>query len=180
MEKRISFIQFSSIRSIAKAVDPYLRQKSKIENQIAGLDEEFKVKAEELLEKLKAKIKADMAAKKEKLEAELEKVNNQISVTEAGVVSMFGFHATDVIKKVMEPNAKGVKETKYIPTDIVSYDTTTKEYVVTLPDEEEALPATTVVSEEVLASADVAETPEPSNDSNEQPSETQANNLPWE
>lgn len=136
MEKRIPFVQFQSVKSVAKAIDPYMRQKARLEAQIEGLDDEFKTKAAEELEKLKARIKAQMAAKQEKLEAEITETNNQIAAIEAGIVSIIGFHVTDLVKKVIEPNDKGIKETKYLPTDIVSYDNATKEFVVTVPDEE--------------------------------------------
>lgn len=136
MEKRIPFVQFQSVRSIAKAIDPYLRQKSRLEAQIEGLDDEFKAKAEELLEKLKEKVKADMAAKKQKLETEILHTNEQIAAMEAGIVGIIGFHVTDLVKKVIEPDAKGNKVTKYLPTDKVSYDTVTKEFVIAIPDED--------------------------------------------
>ena len=138
MEKRIPFVQFQSIKSVAKAIDPYMRQKARLEAQIDGLDDEFKVKAEEELKKLKERLKTQLAAKKEKLEAEIKGTDDQIAAIEAGIVSIIGFHVTDLVKKVIEPNDKGIKETKYLPTDIVSYDTTTKEFVVTVPDEEES------------------------------------------
>ena len=136
MEKRIPFVQFQSVKSVAKAIDPYMRQKARLEAQIDGLDDEFKVKAEEELKKLKERLKAQLAAKKEKLEVEIKGTDDQIAAIEAGIVSIIGFHVTDLLKKVIEPNDKGIKETKYLPTDIVSYDTTTKEFVVTVPDEE--------------------------------------------
>jgi uncharacterized protein YoxC len=144
MEKKIPFMQFQSVKSVAKAIDPFLRQKARLEAQIEGLDDEFKAKAEELLQKLKEKIKVDMAAKKEKLEAEINETNEQIAAIEAGIVSMFGFHVTDLVKKVREPNEKGDLETKYVTTDIVSYDSTTKEFIVTVPDEAENAPETIV------------------------------------
>ena len=138
MEKRIPFVQFQSVKSVAKAIDPYMRQKVRLEAQIDGLDDEFKVKAEEELKKLKERLKTQLAAKKEKLEEEIKGTDDQIAAIEAGIVSIIGFHVTDLVKKVIESNDKGIKETKYLPTDIVSYDTTTKEFVVTVPDEEEA------------------------------------------
>ena len=138
MEKRISFIEFQSVKSVAKAIDPYLRQKARLEAQVEGLDDEFKVKAEEELKKLKERIKTAMAAKKGKLEAEIKGTEDQIAAIEAGIVSIIGFHVTDLVKKVIEPNEKGSKETKYLPTDIVSYDTEAKQYVITVPDEEPA------------------------------------------
>ena len=138
MEKRIPFVQFQSVKSVAKAIDPFLRQKSRLEAQIDGLDDEFKVKAEEELKKLKERLKTQLAAKTEKLESDIAETDNQIAAIEAGIVSIIGFHVTDLVKKVIEPNEKGGKETKYLPTDIVSYDTEAKQYVITVPDEEPA------------------------------------------
>ena len=163
MEKRISFTQFNSVKSVAKAIDPYLRDKARLEAQLAGIDEEFRIKAEEQLEKLKEKIKNDMAAKKEKLEAEIQKAETEISTIEAGIVSIIGFHVTDLVKKVIEPNAKGAKETKYLPTDIVSYDEQNKQYVITVSDESAETPVVPPTTEDVEGSdydKDVAENTE--------------------
>jgi septal ring factor EnvC (AmiA/AmiB activator) len=163
MEKRISFTQFNSVKSVAKAIDPYLRDKARLEAQLAGIDEEFRIKAEEQLEKLKEKIKNDMAAKKEKLEAEIQKAETEISTIEAGIVSIIGFHVTDLVKKVIEPNAKGAKETKYLPTDIVSYDEQNKQYVITVSDESAETPVVPPTTEDVAGSdydKDVAENTE--------------------
>ena len=179
MEKRIPFVQFQSIKSVAKAIDPYMRQKARLEAQIDGLDDEFKVKAEEELKKLKERLKTQLAAKKEKLEAEIKGTDDQIAAIEAGIVSIIGFHVTDLVKKVIEPNDKGIKETKYLPTDIVSYDTTTKEFVVTVPDEE------TPTKE---PECPTPETEEPVEEEDEEVSEREAaeaeaednpNQLPW-
>lgn len=193
MEKRIPFVQFQSVKSVAKAIDPFLRQKSRLEAQVAGLDDEFKVKAEEELKKLKARLKANMAAKKEKLEAEIKGTDDQIAAIEAGIVSIIGFHVTDLVKKVREPNEKGEVETKYVTTDIVSYDNVTKEFVVTAPDEEVVpagdMPAGEDESPEPecpIPSEEEEETEEPIED--EEASEREAageeaaddeNNLPW-
>jgi len=57
----------------------------------------------------------------------------------------------DLVKKVIEPTGKTdpktgkpIKVTKYLPTDIVSYDEATKEYVITVPEEgETVVPPTT-------------------------------------
>ena len=152
MEKRISFTQFNSVKSVAKAIDPYLRDKARLEAQLAGIDEEFRIKAEEQLEKLKEKIKNDMAAKKEKLEAEIQKAETEISTIEAGIVSIIGFHVTDLVKKVIEPNAKGAKETKYLPTDIVSYDEQSKQYVITVSDENAEASVVPPTTEDVAGS----------------------------
>ena len=194
MEKRISFVQFGSVKSIAKAIDPSLRQKARLEAQIEGLDDEFKTKAAEELEKLKARIKANMAAKREKLEAEIKKTEDEIATIESGIVSIIGFHVTDLVKKVIEPNAKGVKETRYIPTDIVSYDSSTKEYVITVPDEEEkaseftdentdiesVLPPTTAEGPGSDFDKDVEETEANAEEEEVKLEEDGTNQMPWD
>ena len=185
MEKRIPFVQFQSVKSVAKAIDPYLRQKGRLQAQIDGLDDEFKVKAEEELKKLKERLKAQLATKKEKLEAEIKGTEDQISAIEAGIVSIIGFHVTDLVKKVIEPNDKGIKETKYLPTDIVSYDNTTKEFVITIPDEETAdaaapeLECPTPEEEEVVEDEVEEEASEHEAAEAEAAAEEDDNNLPW-
>ena len=190
MEKRIPFVQFQSVKSVAKAIDPYMRQKARLEAQIDGLDDEFKVKAEEELKKLKGRLKAQLAAKKEKLESDIAETDNQIAAIEAGIVSIIGFHVTDLVKKVIEPNDKGIKETKYLPTDIVSYDTTTKEFVVTVPDEETPVeepecptpeveePAEEEAPEEVVEEP-VEEEEASEREAAEAEAEDNPNQLPW-
>ena len=116
MEKRISYFEFQSVKSVAKAIDPKLREAEKLEAQIKELAEKYKG------------------------------VQAEISLYEAGVVKNIGFHVTELVKKVMEPtgkeiNGKPVKVTKYLPTDIVTYDDNTKEYVITVPDNEPECPA---------------------------------------
>jgi len=62
---------------------------------------------------------------------------------------VIGFPVDALVKKVIEPgvdvNGQPKKTTKYLPTDIVSYDEKHKQYVITLPDDktpsEEALPS---------------------------------------
>ena len=190
MEKRIPFVQFQSVKSVAKAIDPFLRQKSRLEAQIDGLDDEFKVKAEEELKKLKERLKTQLVAKKEKLESDIAETDNQIAAIEAGIVSIIGFHVTDLVKKVIEPNDKGIKETKYLPTDIVSYDTTTKEFVVTVPDEETPTkepecptpgveePAEEEAPEEVVEEP-VEEEDEEASERETAEAEDNPNQLPW-
>lgn len=165
MEKRISYSHFQQTKNVAKTIDPILRQKARIQAQIDGLEEEFKQKAEEALEKLKQKIKDDMAKKQASLVAQLEEKDKDIAVFEAGIVNNIGFHITDLVKKVIETDANGNKTTKYLPTDIVSYDSTTREYVITVPDEEqpEAEAATEALAEEAEA-----------------PAEEDNNQMPWE
>lgn len=112
MEKRISFFEFQSVKSVAKAIEPKLREQAKIKNQMEKLANEYK------------KCDADIAA------------------LESGVVSLIGFHVQDLIKKVVEDTGRvdkegnPVKVTKYVPTDIVTYDDNAKQYVITICDEE--------------------------------------------
>lgn len=179
MEKRISYSHFQQTKNVAKTIDPILRQKARIQAQIDGLEEEFKQKAEEALEKLKQKIKDDMAKKQASLVAQLEEKDKDIAVFEAGIVNNIGFHVTDLVKKVIETDANGNKTTKYLPTDIVSYDSTTREYVITVPDEEqpEAEAAPEAPAEEAEAPAEEAQ-PEASVE--EVPAEEDNNQMPWE
>lgn len=106
MEKRISFFEFQSVKSVAKAIEPKLREQAKIKSQMEKLAEEYK------------KCDADIAA------------------YEAGIVNVIGFHVQDLVKKIYETrtgkNGEEIKVTKYVPTDDVTYDEATKEYVVTV------------------------------------------------
>lgn len=111
MEKRISYTEFQSVRSVAKACDPIIRKRDTIKRNIEKLVEEYKM------------------------------LDSQIQTLEAGIKNIIGFRAEELVKKVMEPtgavgkDGKPVKNTKYVPTSIVSYDETTKQYVITTPDE---------------------------------------------
>ena len=113
MEKRISYFEFQSVKSVAKAIDPMVREKEKLEAQVKELAEKYKA------------------------------VQAEIGLYEAGVVKNIGFHVTDLVKKVIEPTGKTdaktgkpIKVTKYLPTEIVSYDEATKEYVIAVPEDE--------------------------------------------
>lgn len=110
MEKRISYSQFQSVKCVAKACDPLISKRNTIKSKI------------------------------EKLAAEYKDCDTQIKSLEAGIVSVMGIHVEDLVKKVIEPgvdaNGKPKKTTKYLPTDIVSYDEQHKQYVITLPDVE--------------------------------------------
>ena len=142
MEKRISFSHFQQAKNVAKTIDPNLRQKAKIQARIDNLEAEYVAKAEEGLAKLKQRLAEDMKKKKASLEAEIKAQDDEIALFEAGIVERIGCHVVDIVKKVIEPtgkidaNGKPQTVTKYIPTDIVSYDEETKEYVITLPDVE--------------------------------------------
>lgn len=110
MEKRISFDEFQSVKRVAQACNP------------------LKVKRDKVQAKLEA------------LQAEYNSYDAQISALEAGIKSIIGFRTEELVKKVIEPgtdkNGKEIKTTKYVPTDIVTYDKDKKQYVITTPDEE--------------------------------------------
>ena len=112
MEKRISYSQFQQVKSAAKMIDPLQRKMQPLRKTIEGLV------------------------------AELKSYQTQVDALEAGIVSILGFHVSDLVKKVIEPtgktdaNGKPLTVTKYLPTDIVRYDETSREYVITVPDEQ--------------------------------------------
>lgn len=107
MEKRISFDQFQSVKRVAQACNPLMVKR----------------------EKIKAKIEA--------LAKEYEDYDTQIASLEAGIKQVVGFRVEELVKKVIEPgvdnNGQPKKTTKYLPTDIVSYDEKHKQYVITIP-----------------------------------------------
>lgn len=111
MKKRISFDEFQSVKRVAQACNP------------------LKVKRD----KVQAKIEA--------LQAEYNAYDTQISALEAGIKSIIGFRTEELVKKVIETgtdkNGKEIKTTKYVPTDIVTYDKDKKQYVITTPDASE-------------------------------------------
>lgn len=137
MQKRISYTQFQSVRAVAKAIDPIIRERNKLEAKLRSLISEYKDK---------------------KL---------QIEALEAGIVNVIGFHVEDLVKKVIEPgvDSKGnpTKTTKYLPTDIVTYDEATKQYVITIPDDtEDTTNAQPVEEKEVAATQTEEQTTETS------------------
>lgn len=120
MEKRISYSQFQSVKSVAKACDPLMVKRDKV----------------------KAKLDA--------LQMEYDSLNAQVSALEAGILQIIGFHVNELVHKVIETsqdkNGKEVKITKYVGTDIVSYDKDHKQYVISTPEkapEEESKEAET-------------------------------------
>lgn len=131
MEKRISFFEFQSVKSVAKAIEPKLREQAKIKNQMEKLANEYK------------KCDADIAA------------------LESGVVSLIGFHVKDLIHKIVEETGRvdkegnAVKVTKYVPSDIVTYDDTAKQYVIKTPDEESFQEEANHTEEEAVGDDDV-------------------------
>lgn len=143
MEKRIPFFHFQSAKSVAKAIDPHLKTMTKLKNSVLAIKEEYDAK--------QAKLKAEFEEKAAKVKQEYDNCQLQIDSLETGILQITGFHVADLVKKVIEPTGKTdpktgkpIKVTKYLPTDIVSYDKDTKEYVITLPEEgETVVPPTT-------------------------------------
>ena len=155
MEKRISFRDFQSVKSVARAIDPKLREKTTVQKKALA----FKEEAERQMAALKERLDAKMM----KIKEEYDICQAQIDALEAGILTVTGFHVTDLVKKVVEPTGatdkegKPIKVTKYLPTNIVSYDDNTKEFVITVPDEEpstEEAPTEEVPSEDGAKSSD--------------------------
>lgn len=119
MEKRINYSAFMSVKSVAKACNPLITKRDSIKKQI------------------------------EELAREYNDYDTQVKSLEAGIKATLGFSVEQLVKKVIEPavnedgtpkvskDGKPVKTTKYVPTDIVSYDKEHKQYVITVPDEPE-------------------------------------------
>lgn len=109
MEKRISYSEFQSVKSVAKSCDPMITKRNKLKAKIEELAKEYK------------------------------SCDDYISTLEAGVVKIIGFRVEQLVKKVIEPgvdtNGQPKKTTKYLPTDIVSYDEQHKQYVIHIPDD---------------------------------------------
>lgn len=109
MEKRISFDQFQSVKRVAQACNPLMVKREKIKAKIEALAKEYK------------------------------DYDTQIASLEVGIKQVVGFRVEELVKKVIEPgvdvNGQPKKTTKYLPTDIVSYDEKHKQYVITIPDE---------------------------------------------
>lgn len=110
MEKRISFDQFQSVKRVAQACNPLVVKRDKIRAKIEALAVEFK------------------------------SYDTQISSLEAGIKQVVGFRVEELVKKVIEPgvdaNGQPKKTTKWLPTDMVSYDEKHKQYVITTPNAE--------------------------------------------
>lgn len=134
MEKRISYSQFQSVKCVAKACDPLLSKRIKLKEKL------------------------------DKLTKEYEDCNTQISSLEAGIISVIGFPVDALVKKVIEPgidvNGLPKKTTKYLPTDIVSYDEKHKQYIISVNDEpKEAVAESQDIVDESKSSVYVDETP---------------------
>ena len=82
----------------------------------------------------------------EKLVEQYKKEQAAIDALEEGVVKIIGFHTSDLVKKVVETTEKGLNVSKYVLTDIVSYDDDAKQYVITTPDENENTEETPKIS----------------------------------
>lgn len=111
MEKRISYSQFQSVKCVAKACDPQITKRNSLKEKIEKLAQEYK----------------DCVT--------------QIDSLQAGIVAVIGVPVDALVKKVIEPgvdaNGKPKKTTKWLPTDIVSYDEKHKQYVITIKDDNE-------------------------------------------
>lgn len=111
MEKRVSYVVFQSIKCVAKACDPLITKRKKVEEKIA------------------------------KLQEEAEAYDAQIKSLEKGIHDMVGFRVEELVKKEItetgtDAKGKPIKTTRYIPTDIVRYDQPSKQYIITVPEEE--------------------------------------------
>ena len=139
MERRIKYSQFQQVKNAAKMIDLPKRKMKPIGEKIAALVAEYK------------------------------SYQTQISALEAGIVQVMGFHVDDLVKKVIEPTGKTdlktgkpIMVTKYVETDIVSYDKQKQEYVVEIPDtptenaeEEHVAAAEAIDTEEFLPSEEL-------------------------
>lgn len=157
MEKRISYSQFQQIKSAAKMIDPNMRKIEALKKKIMPMVNEMK---------------------------QYQALNDSL---EEGIVRVIGFHVYDLVKKVIEPtgtigkDGKPVKVTKYLPTDIVSYDEQKKEFVVTIPDEGQIPPTTeNVAGSDYDKDAESLQTNEEVSEREAAEAEAQTHNMPWE
>lgn len=119
MEKRISYDQFMAVKRVAQAVNPLITKRDKAKEAM------------------------------DKAQADYDSFNAQVEGLQSGIKQYVGFDVEQLVKKVIEPavnedgtpktdkNGKTLKVTKYVPTDIVSYDRENRQYVITIPDAEE-------------------------------------------
>ena len=119
MEKRISYDQFMAVKRVAQAVNPLITKRDKAKEAM------------------------------DKAQADYDSFNAQVEGLQSGIKQYVGFDVEQLVKKVIEPavnedgtpktdkNGKTLKVTKYVPTDIVSYDKENRQYVITVPDAEE-------------------------------------------
>ena len=91
---------------------------------------------------------APIVAKKNKAKAMIQKWTDEYNTQEAalagyesGLMAQLGLRTEQVVTKVVEPtgkldkNGKEIKQTKYVLTDNVRYDSDKNEYIVTIKDE---------------------------------------------
>lgn len=108
MEKRISFDQFQSVKRVAQACNPLMVKREKIKAKIEAFNKKYN------------------------------DYDTQIASLEAGIKQVVGFRVEELVKKVIEPgvdaNGQPKKTTKYLPTDIVSYDEDKKQFIISIPD----------------------------------------------
>lgn len=108
MTKELTYTQFQSVKSVAKACDPILRERNALREKL------------------------------ESLAAAYHNCETQLNSLEAGIVSITGLHVEDLVKKVIingvDKNGKPTKTTKYQPTDRVVYDEARKKFIITLPE----------------------------------------------
>ena len=152
MEKRISYSQFQQIKSAAKMIDPNMRKIEALKKKILPLVNEME---------------------------QYQALNDSL---EEGIVKVIGFHVADLVKKVIEPTGatdkmgKPIKVTKYLPTDIVSYDEQKKEYVINIPE----APATETPDGSLLPPRDAgAMAPEVATEPTTEHG-TEVNGMPWD
>lgn len=109
MEKRISFYEFQSVKHVAAAIEPLVKQKDKIDAKIRELVEEYKG------------------------------YETRINSLQSGIVSVIGLPIDKIIKRVVESgtdkNGNPTKTPKFLPTENVRYDEKTRQYVITINEE---------------------------------------------
>ena len=158
MEKRLSFFEFQSVKAVAKAIDPHLRKLSSLEKEREALNAKLEEKKQKLLE--------DWQKEMDELALKETSCTTQIEALEAGILNVTGLHVKNLVKKVIVPTGKldkagkPIKETKYLPTDIVSYDEEKKQFVISLPDETAVEPAHIVETGNVATNSGGSEEPE--------------------
>lgn len=157
MRKEISYSQFQQVKSAAKMIDPNMRKIEALKKKIMPLVEEMR---------------------------QYQALNDSL---EEGIVKVIGFHVTDLVKKVIEPTGatdkfgKPIKVTKYLPTDIVSYDEQHKVYIIEVPDAPttESVAGSDFDKDAASFSKTSQEVPEVANEpANEQ--EAENTGMPWD
>lgn len=152
MKKEISYSQFQQVKSAAKMIDPNMRK-------IEALKKKIKPLVEEMMQ--------------------YQALNDSL---EEGIVKVIGFHVTDLVKKVIEPtgaigkDGKPIKVTKYLPTDIVSYDEQRKVYVIETPSTDEI---NAEAEQKSLEEQEAAITNEEVSEREAAEAEAEGNVMPW-